>query len=313
MKLIMLFVFMVSVFSGILYAEDITALDGTVYKDAQVLDSNPLGIDITYKNTDGTTVVKGLKFTNLPEAIQKKYGYNPNNIAGYDSVVKKYQGQSLQDIVQKQQQQIVEFKKALAGKTGEYDIDLKHKDYDELLFSRRNAVTVKAVSATSQGMLVEIEQVHSGPPPAKQVIVDGLTIPVGSTWNGFIYPTGIKANASGQKGIPVYAEKLDNALSLLENCLNTYGDYATTTANIQSSPASSNTDTNINLNYDDSNYYIGDPYPVYWYNNNYWNRHHWHHPPQPHPGPYPHPTPRPSPRPSPQPHPIPHGGGGFRR
>ncbi len=304
MKLTMVLMFAVFALSGIVRAEDITALDGTVYKNAQVLDSNPLGIDITYQNAAGATVVKGLKFTNLSESIQKKYGYNPKNIIGYDSVVNKYQGQSLDDIIKKQQQQIVEFKKALAGKAGDYDIDLKHKDYDELLFSRRNSVTVKGISATSQGMLVEIVQVHSGPPPAKRVLVDGLTIPAGSSWNGFIYPTGIKANVKGQKGIPVYAEKLDKALSLMENCLNTYGDYATT-MNLNSSDTSSS-DVNLDTSndsdyYDDSNYYIGDQYPIYWYNHNYWHRHHWHHPPHPHPGPHPHPHPHPAPHP--------HGGG----
>ena len=56
---------------------DITTRSGKVFEDARLERVNPDGIDIGYVNEKGHYVLKGLRFQDLPEELQKKFGYDP--------------------------------------------------------------------------------------------------------------------------------------------------------------------------------------------------------------------------------------------
>ena len=60
-----------------LFCADVTTLDGTVYKNAQVVNTMPDGILISFVDNNNFDTVKLVKFKDLPENIQKEYGYNP--------------------------------------------------------------------------------------------------------------------------------------------------------------------------------------------------------------------------------------------
>lgn len=55
-----------------LHAEDLTLADGTVYKNITVTKTDPDGLRIIHSDGGGKVL-----FTQLPEAIQKKYHYDP--------------------------------------------------------------------------------------------------------------------------------------------------------------------------------------------------------------------------------------------
>ena len=84
MKRLFILLFLVLFFSGVLLGANITALDGTVYKNAKVFNTTPDGILINFVGEDGFNTVKLLKFNNLPASIQEKYGYDPKNAVNYE-------------------------------------------------------------------------------------------------------------------------------------------------------------------------------------------------------------------------------------
>jgi hypothetical protein len=81
------------------FSADITTLDGTTYKDAQVTGVEADGVHISFR--DG--VVK-VPFDQLPQELQRQYGYNPtktNGIAGkLAETVKRVAGQMLANFPQ---------------------------------------------------------------------------------------------------------------------------------------------------------------------------------------------------------------------
>src|SRR6266487_527357 len=62
-------------------ALDITTLDGKVYKDCEVSRVFPDSICVLF-SSGGARV----KFTNLPEPVREKYGYNPEQAANFTRV-----------------------------------------------------------------------------------------------------------------------------------------------------------------------------------------------------------------------------------
>ena len=76
--------------SVVLSGADITTLDGTVYKNAEVLNTMPDGILVNYVGGTGFNTVKLLKFNNLPVSIQKKYGYNIKKATKFEKKHQKW-------------------------------------------------------------------------------------------------------------------------------------------------------------------------------------------------------------------------------
>lgn len=63
-------------------AGTLTNTEGKVFSNVEILHKNPTGLFIAYKDGSRTTLTK-LEFTDLPEDIQKKYGYDPAKSAEY--------------------------------------------------------------------------------------------------------------------------------------------------------------------------------------------------------------------------------------
>jgi hypothetical protein len=86
MKVISLFMLLFAFlfFSNILLGEDIKTLDGTVYKNADVINTMPDGILVNFAGKNGFNTVKLLKFNDLPVSIQKKYGYDPKKAENFE-------------------------------------------------------------------------------------------------------------------------------------------------------------------------------------------------------------------------------------
>lgn len=258
----------------IAYAEDIKTKDGQVFKNAKIVDSNPTGIDIEFKNKQGCTVLKGLTFKNLPETIGQRYSYNPQNLSNYKKQVGKYKGKKMEDVISEQKKQIMQLKKELKGKHGDFNVHLKHPDNEELIFSRRSSVRLKVVGVTSEGVLARIEQTFSGPHTfERKIMVEGLHLSNGAEWSGFIYPLGMQARYQEITDIPLYSSNLQDGIKLVNDNLNMYGDYSVNA----NSDDNNEPDINYNEYYGgEPSYYIDNPYPVYWYHNNYWHHHNWH-------------------------------------
>ena len=100
MKRLFILLFSVLFFSGVLPGADITALDGTVYKNAEVLNTMPDGILINFVGKNGFNTVKLLKFNDLPVSIQKKYGYNSKKAANFEK--EHYEWLNKQQVVEKE-------------------------------------------------------------------------------------------------------------------------------------------------------------------------------------------------------------------
>ncbi|MCP3966131.1 MAG: hypothetical protein GY750_06860 [Lentisphaerae bacterium] len=90
MKKLIMSLIAFTAFSVSLSALDITTLDGKTYKNAKVTNVLPNSIDIFYIKKDGTQVIRGIKFTNLPEDIRKKYNYNPKKSEAFEKSSQEY-------------------------------------------------------------------------------------------------------------------------------------------------------------------------------------------------------------------------------
>jgi hypothetical protein len=59
--------------------------DGKLYKNATVEKADPAGLTISYDIAGGGIGITKLKFSNLPDDLQKKYGYNATNAAAFET------------------------------------------------------------------------------------------------------------------------------------------------------------------------------------------------------------------------------------
>jgi hypothetical protein len=66
------------------FPSQITTSDGTLYKDAVKLRVDPDGILVRYQPVDGGIGLAKLKFRDLPEDLQKQYGYDPKGAAEFE-------------------------------------------------------------------------------------------------------------------------------------------------------------------------------------------------------------------------------------
>jgi len=66
------------------FPSQITTSDGTLYKDAAKLRVDPDGILVSYQPVTGGLGLAKLKFRDLPEDLQKQYGYDPKTAAEFE-------------------------------------------------------------------------------------------------------------------------------------------------------------------------------------------------------------------------------------
>ena len=227
MKKLLFVLAAITLFQGLTFAEDITTVDGTTYKDVSIEGTNPSGIDIGYTNVDGNYVLRGLKFTNLPENIQKRFGYKPELSQQFETKVNAYSSTEMDDVASAQKARLETIIKEIKQKLAGADVNIKPDDLRYAAFALRRTVKVNPVASIRQGCVVDIEEVTSGKPiSSKRILLDGVSLPAGTSWTGYIYPTGVQSTYQNVNGIPVFTESVSRSVDIANKYLNIYGEYA---------------------------------------------------------------------------------------
>ncbi len=79
-----------ALFAVAVLGDDITTIDGTVYKDIRVTEITPLGI-----NFDSNAQACWIDFRDLPADVAKKYGYDPVKAAEFEKALDQNQGNAV--------------------------------------------------------------------------------------------------------------------------------------------------------------------------------------------------------------------------
>ena len=168
-------------------ARDITTLDGATYKDVVITSNSPVGITISYDKPDGTTVIKGLDFRDLPEAIRKEFGYTEVRAAEFEKHALEYRNMVYKDAL----------KKAAANAAAEVRDEEISKQIDHIqafLFSKRKYVEFTAIRPHKDGAIgyataADRTLLYGD---YGNIFVRGLNGTQGVYWSGYIYPTDQK-------------------------------------------------------------------------------------------------------------------------
>ncbi len=205
---------------------DIQTRDGQTFQDAVVEGINPGGIDIGYINADGHYVLKGLAFKDLPEELQKRFGYNPEQEQKFNRRVRSYSGKSMEKVTEDAKTRLERVVREIKEKFAGGDITIRPEDLRFAIHSGRCSVKVRTVAPTRSGCVVQvIEHISDAGPRSDVIQIDGDKLPADGDWSGFIYPTGLKARFRGGE-VPVYTDSLDHAAELVDNYLEIYSAYA---------------------------------------------------------------------------------------
>jgi hypothetical protein len=196
-----------------LYAEDLKTQDGTTYKNATITTVTAAYVSVMHE--DGTARVM---LHNLPEDLQKKYGYDPNKAVQHMTA----EAQAQQRVAQQRQ---------LAGAVAEFDKlsllvngTISQVADDGVLF-RGSAYT----TITSQSTTRVSDGTDSTTTTTKEkslggtglIFIAGFTRGVvdGGSWTGRIWPAGTfsyESVGAGTKTIERWATTRELALKLLE-------------------------------------------------------------------------------------------------
>ena len=205
---------------------DITTRSGKVFEDARLERVNPDGIDIGYVNEKGHYVLKGLRFQDLPEELQKKFGYDPEKSRKFETEVKKYEGKDIDKVADEEKTRLERITEQIKAKFAGEKITLKPADLRYAIHAWRRSVEITPVKDTKTGCVVKVDKVVSGRPiQSELVLVDGVHLPAEGSWSGFLYPTGMKA-VYEKKQIPVFTGNLDDSAEILTRYLEIYAEYA---------------------------------------------------------------------------------------
>ncbi len=205
---------------------DIQTRDGQTFQNAIVEGVNPGGIDIGYVNAEGYYVLKGLSFKNLPEDLQERFGYDPQEEQDFEKKVQAYSGKNMESVTEDAKSRLERIIREIKAKFSGEDITIRPADLRFAIYSGRSSVKVRTVAPTRSGCVVKITERVSGADLKKDIIqIDGGNLPDDGDWSGFIYPTGLKARYKGEE-IPVYADSLERAAELVDRYLEIYGSYA---------------------------------------------------------------------------------------
>lgn len=172
-------------------ARDITTLDGAAYKNITITNTSPVGITIAYDKPDGTSVIKGLDFRDLPESVRKEFGYTEIRAAEFEKHAQEYRKMAYKEAL----------KKAAANAAVEARDEELSKQIDQIqafLFSKRKYVRFTAIRAHKNGAVGYAEAADRtllyGDYGA--IFVKGLNGTQGTRWSGYIYPTDENATTT---------------------------------------------------------------------------------------------------------------------
>jgi S1-C subfamily serine protease len=72
---------------------EIVTRTGNSYKNVRVQKVDPDGLLIAYTPANGGVGISKVKFEDLPDDLQQRYGYNPTNAAAFEKAERKAAGQ----------------------------------------------------------------------------------------------------------------------------------------------------------------------------------------------------------------------------
>ena len=190
-----------------LYAEDLKTQDGTVYKNATITTVTAAYVSVMHD--DGTA---RLMLRNLPEELQKKYGYDPNKAAQHMTA----EAQAQQNAAQ--QRQLAEFDRLSLIVDGTIS-----QVTDDGVFFRGSAYTATTSQSTTR--LSDGSDSTTTTTKAKSlgstglIFIAGATIGVtdGKPWTGRVWPAGsyrYESVGAGTKTIERWATTRELALKL---------------------------------------------------------------------------------------------------
>jgi hypothetical protein len=172
-------------------ARDIIMLDGAIYKNVTITDSSPVGITIAFDKPDGTTVIKGLDFRDLPEDIRKEFGYTELRAKEFEKHALEYRNMLYKDAL----------KKAAANAAVESRDEAVSKQIDHIqafLFSKRKYVRFTTIRPHDGGVIGYATAADRTALYGDygHIFVKGLSGTQGTYWSGYIYPTGQTVNTT---------------------------------------------------------------------------------------------------------------------
>ena len=165
-------------------ARDITTLDGATYKNIAITNVSPVGITIAYDKPDGTSVIRGLDFRDLPESVRKEFGYTEIRAAEFEKHALEYRNMAYKEAL----------KKAAANAAVEARDEELSKQIDQIqafLFSKRKYIRFTAIRAHKNGAVGYAEAADRTLLYGDYgvIFVKGLNGTQGTRWSGYIYPT----------------------------------------------------------------------------------------------------------------------------
>lgn len=169
---------------SVLCARDINTLDGITYKNVTITNSSPIGITISYDKADGTEVIKGLDFRDLPADIQKEFNYTEIRAKEFEKHSMEYRDMLYKDGL----------RKAAANAAVEKQQEEASKQIDHIqafLSSNCKYIRFKAIRVHKSGLIgyasaADRTLVYGN---YGKIFIDGLSGNNGTGWSGYIYPT----------------------------------------------------------------------------------------------------------------------------
>ncbi len=200
---------------------------GEVYTDVTVVAVHDNGIDIGYINADGVYCLKGLKFSILPEDLQKRFNYQPEKAASVDKKLKDFESLDVAELTDSERQRLEAIGKVLRQKAAGDKTEINLEDLRFAIYARRSSIRLTVLDQVKTGSAVRVDKVIDGAPIKSDVIIiDDVDLPDDGEWSGFVYPTGLKAVYKGKKDIPVFTESLKRATELVGHYLEIYSAYS---------------------------------------------------------------------------------------
>lgn len=191
---------LVAVLVGVsLAAETVTTNDGKVYKNATILSVTPVGFDICYSPKKGSTVIKELLFTNLPEKYRQRYNYNPQRADAFMQKVKEYRAKQEKDLA-------VAYRQRLAAAQ-------ENDHVQAVIYSERLNIILNPIRPITGGTIAYIDDIEATPTSGHygKGVIMGVELAQSADWGGTIYPTGTTSDTA-EGTLPVYCTTLDQAV-----------------------------------------------------------------------------------------------------
>jgi hypothetical protein len=212
MKLLLFCLMSLSMIS-VLCARDITTLDGATYKNVTITNSSPVGITISYDKADGTMVIRGLDFRDLPADIQKEFNYTEVRANEFEKHSMEYR-----DMMYKEG-----LKKAAVNAAVEKQEEEVSKQIDHIqafLCSKRKYIRFNCIRAHKSGLIgyanaADRTLVYGN---YGKIFLDGLGGSNGTCWTGYIYPTDRTVTTSDGT-YQVFNSSLEQATAEVMNAL----------------------------------------------------------------------------------------------